>query len=59
MTPAEFKTLENDLKLNIKLSNNESANDLLSYLTSKGQISHFVEVIPSANDIFIQTVKNN
>ncbi|MBD3890054.1 MAG: ABC-2 type transport system ATP-binding protein [Olleya marilimosa] len=59
VTPAEFKTLEDDLKLNIKLSNNESANDLLSYLTSKGQISHFVEVIPSANDIFIQTVKNN
>lgn len=59
VTPAEFKTLGNDLKLNIKLSKDQSANDLLSYLTSKGQISHFVEVIPSANDIFIQTVKNN
>ncbi|MGB6269516.1 MAG: ABC transporter ATP-binding protein [Olleya sp.] len=59
VTPAAFKTLGNDLKLNIKLSKNESANDLLGYLSSKGQISHFVEVIPSASDIFIQTVKNN
>jgi len=59
ITPAEFRSLGNDLKLNIKLSENESANDLLAYLSGKGQISHFVEVIPSANDIFIQTVKNN
>jgi ABC-2 type transport system ATP-binding protein len=59
VSPAEFKTLNNDLKLNIKLSNNESANQLLSYLTTKGEVSHFVEVIPSASDIFIQAVKNN
>jgi len=59
ITPASFKTLGNDLKLNIKLSENETANDLLNYLTTKGQVSHFVEIIPSANDIFIQTVKNN
>jgi ABC-2 type transport system ATP-binding protein len=57
--PASFKTLGNDLKLNIKLSESETANDLLNYLTTKGQVSHFVEIIPSANDIFIQTVKNN
>ncbi|MGC1632832.1 MAG: DUF4162 domain-containing protein, partial [Gelidibacter sp.] len=36
-----------------------SPNDLLSFLTSKAEIHHFVEVIPSVNDIFIQTVKNN
>ncbi|AUC75577.1 ABC transporter ATP-binding protein [Olleya sp. Bg11-27] len=59
VTSAEFKTLGDDLKLNVKLSENETANDLLNYLTSQGQVSHFVEVIPSANDIFIQTVKNN
>ena len=59
VTPASFKTLGNDLKLNIKLTEKETANDLLNYLTTKGQVSHFVEVIPSANDIFIQTVKNN
>jgi len=59
ISPAEFKTLGDELKLNVKLSQNESANDLLHYLTSKGQVSHFVELIPTANDIFIQTVKNN
>ncbi|OUR92222.1 ABC transporter ATP-binding protein [Flavobacteriales bacterium 34_180_T64] len=57
--PATFRNLNDDLKLNIKLSTNESSNDLLSFLTSKAEVHHFVEVIPSANDIFIQTVKNN
>ena len=56
---ANFKTLEDELKLNIKLSNGDKPNDLLSYLTTKGEVSHFVELIPSVNDIFIQTVKNN
>jgi len=56
---AHFKTLEDDLKLNIKLSEGSKPNDLLSFLTSKGDVSHFVELIPSVNDIFIKTVKNN
>lgn len=59
VSPAEFKSLNNELKLNVKLSENESANQLLSYLTTKGEVSHFVEVIPSASDIFIQAVKSN
>lgn len=57
--PATFKSLNDDLKLNIKLSGQSSPNELLSFLTSKAEVHHFVEVIPSANDIFIQTVKNN
>ncbi|HUH29599.1 ABC transporter ATP-binding protein [Gelidibacter sp.] len=57
--PATFKNLNDDIKLNIKLPEDTSSNDLLSFLTSKAEIHHFVEVIPSANDIFIQTVKNN
>jgi ABC-2 type transport system ATP-binding protein len=56
---ANFKTLENDLKLNIKLNTGDKPNDLLSFLTSKGDVSHFVELIPSVNDIFIQTIKNS
>ncbi|PKQ46221.1 ABC transporter ATP-binding protein [Confluentibacter flavum] len=59
IAPANFKTLGDELKLNIKLSENDKANDLLSFLTSRGDVSHFVELIPSVNDIFIQTVKNN
>lgn len=58
VSKANFKTLEDDLKLNIKL-NEDSPNQLLSYLTNKGNVSHFIEMIPSVNDIFIQTVKNN
>ncbi|WP_298497185.1 ABC transporter ATP-binding protein [uncultured Algibacter sp.] len=59
VSKANFKTLEDELKLNIKLQEGENPNDLLSYLTSKGSISHFVELIPSVNDIFIQAVKSN
>ena len=56
---ASFKTLGDELKLNIKLSDVEKPNDLLSYLCNHGEVSHFVELIPSVNDIFIQTVKNH
>ncbi|MBU2951593.1 ATP-binding cassette domain-containing protein [Tamlana agarivorans] len=59
VSEANFKTLEDELKLNIKLDNGVKPNDLLNYLTTKGEVSHFVELIPSVNDIFIQTVKNN
>ncbi|GGG57011.1 ABC transporter ATP-binding protein [Bizionia arctica] len=59
VSPANFKTLGNELKLNVKLSEKDIPNDLLSFLTSKGEVSHFVELIPSANDIFIQAIKNN
>ena len=58
-SPAEFKSLEDDLKLNIKLGASDTSNDLLTFLNANAYINHFVEVIPNANDIFIQTVKNN
>lgn len=57
--PATFKNIYDDIKLNIKIDEGTSPNDLLSFLTSHAEVHHFVEVIPSANDIFIQTVKNN
>jgi ABC-2 type transport system ATP-binding protein len=57
--PATFKNLYDDIKLNVKIDDAISPNDLLSFLTSKAEVHHFVEVIPSASDIFIQTVKNN
>ena len=57
--PAEFKSLNEDLKLNIKLNSNETSNDLLSFLTNHAEVNHFNELVPTANDIFIQTVKNN
>lgn len=57
--PATFKNVYDDVKMNIKIGAETSPNDLLSFLTSKAEVHHFVEVIPSASDIFIQTVKNN
>ncbi len=57
--PATFKNLNEDLKLNVRLNAQSSPNELLTFLTSKAEVHHFVEVIPSANDIFIQTVQNN
>ncbi len=59
LSKANFKTLGNELKTNIHLQNGHGPNDLLSFLTNRGQVSHFVELIPSVNDIFIRTVENN
>ncbi|MBN4085280.1 ATP-binding cassette domain-containing protein [Flavobacteriaceae bacterium AH-315-B10] len=59
VSPAIYKSLNNDLKLNIKLKDTESSNQLLAFLTSNAQVNHFNELVPTANDIFIQTVKNN
>ncbi|MBP2284401.1 ABC-2 type transport system ATP-binding protein [Flavobacterium sp. CG_23.5] len=53
--PANFKSLNNELKLEIQLGN-ATPNELLNVLTQSGQVTHFVEKIPSVNDIFIQTV---
>ncbi|MFD1063420.1 ABC transporter ATP-binding protein [Winogradskyella litorisediminis] len=57
--PATFKNVYDDIKMNVKISPEHSPNELLSFLTSRAEVHHFVEVIPSASDIFIQTVKNN
>ena len=59
LQPAHFKSINDTLKYKIKLPQNTSSNDLVSYLTSKGELNHFVEVIPSANDIFIETIQKN
>lgn len=50
-----FKSLNDDIKLDIQLGNHDS-NELLSILTKNGQVTHFIEKIPSVNDIFIQSV---
>ncbi len=55
VSPATFKSLNNELKLEIQLGN-VTPNELLNILTQRGQVTHFVEKIPSVNDIFIQTV---
>lgn len=57
--PAQFKSLGNELKLKIQLEPKVSPNNLLQTLQKYGQVTHFKEVIPSVNDIFIQTVNQS
>ena len=54
-----FKSINKDLKITIQLSDRETPNQLLEYLIGKARVNHFVEVIPSVNDIFIKTVTQN
>ena len=55
LNQTNFKSLNDDLKSEVHLGQYNS-NELLSILTQFGQVTHFVEKIPSVNDIFIQTV---
>jgi ABC-2 type transport system ATP-binding protein len=55
VSPTNFKSLHNELKLEIELGN-ATPNELIYLLTQRGQVTHFVEKIPSVSDIFIQTV---
>jgi ABC-2 type transport system ATP-binding protein len=59
LLPTTLKTLDNELALKINLGNQTSSNDLLNYLSTKGTITHFAEVIPDANEIFIKAVNQN
>ena len=51
--------LNDDLKVSIQLQPHENPKDLIQNLLTKARINHFVEVIPSVNDIFIKTVTHN
>jgi len=48
-----------DLRLLIGLKKGETSTEMIQYLNSKAQITHFTEVIPSVNDIFLKSVANN
>ena len=53
---SEFNPTENQLDFKVQLPNNDTS-EILSFLAKKGNINQFIETIPSANDIFIQTVQ--
>lgn len=55
LSQTDFKSLNDELKLEINLGN-ATPNELLSTLVQRGQVTHFVEKIPTVNDIFIKTV---
>ena len=52
-----FKSLHNDVKLEINIGTHDP-NKLLHLLLQYGQVTHFIEKIPSVNDIFIAAVTN-
>lgn len=55
LAQTDFKSLNDELKLEINLGN-ATPNELLNTLLQRGQVTHFVEKIPTVNDIFIKTV---
>lgn len=54
-----FEMLHEGLKLNVTLNKESNSNDLLYFLAKKGKVRHFVELVPSASDIFIQAIHKN
>ncbi len=54
-----IKSIDNESTFKIKVDEQTSSNDLLNFLTTKGSITHFAEVIPNANEIFIEAVNQN
>lgn len=56
LTQTNFKSLNDELKFDIQLGN-AAPNELLNILTQSGQVTHFVEKIPTVNDIFIESVR--
>ncbi|MDP2088933.1 MAG: ATP-binding cassette domain-containing protein [Flavobacteriaceae bacterium] len=56
---SQFKSIHNDLKMTIKLPENLSQNELITLLTQKATVNHFIEVVPTVNEIFIKAVQEN
>jgi ABC-2 type transport system ATP-binding protein len=52
-------SFNDDLRLLFSLKNGETSKDLIEFLNNKAQITHFTEVIPSVNDIFLKSVASN
>ncbi|MHB1177754.1 MAG: ABC transporter ATP-binding protein [Daejeonella sp.] len=52
------KVNDDVMHLTIQLKEEFSANDVLKFLIPQVQVSEFMEIVPSMNDIFIQNVKN-
>ena len=52
-----YDPLQNQLDITVQLPSNDSGS-VLAYLSSKANINNFVERVPSANEIFIQTIQN-
>ena len=54
-----FRTIGDNLRMNIRLVSGQYSDKLINLLNSKSRLIHFKEVIPNANEIFINSVKND
>ncbi|MEW7281070.1 ABC transporter ATP-binding protein [Aquimarina sp. 2201CG1-2-11] len=57
--PADFKAIDDQLKMKITLDGTTSSNELLQYLSGNGQVVRFNEVIPGINEIFIKSIEEH
>ncbi|WP_298953898.1 ABC transporter ATP-binding protein [uncultured Nonlabens sp.] len=57
--PIVLSGLDNTLDVQIQIPTHIDVPSALNRLTQLGELTHFSEVIPSVNDIFIQTVQHN
>ena len=57
--PPTFRTIGDNLRMNIKLKPNQSSDALINLLNTNSKLIHFKEVVPSANEIFINSVEND
>ena len=57
LSNTSFNALERQLCFTIQFPTDDTG-EAIAFLASKGNITHFVEIIPSANDIFIKTVQS-
>ena len=57
ISSSRYNADDNQLDFTLQLPTSDSR-EVLTYLSTKANINHFVETIPSANDIFIQTVQS-
>jgi ABC-2 type transport system ATP-binding protein len=60
-TTKSLKTIafNENVRFLVSLKNEEDSTDLIRFLNNKAHITHFTEIIPSANDIFLKAVSNN
>ena len=54
-----FRTIGDNLRMNIKLKSEQNSSKLINLLNKNSRLIHFKEVIPSVNEIFINSVKND
>lgn len=59
ITESHFKSIYNENKFYIHNILEKDKGELLQFLISKGEVTHFSEVIPTINDIFIKIVTEN